>query len=591
MSAPLPVEHVGIVLVHGIGEQRRFEHLDNQLRALVRSLRANAPGPVSVEVVSSAGAAFGAEQESWASGPGSSVVVTVRHSRDGKALETRLHVHEVWWADVNEPYSLAKQIRFWLWGLAVWTHPGQRRTSLATADEVIPPNVDEAQPGCFRTWVRLRLFLTGCFFVLLGGSLGLLSFLASRLFQWQPPRLLRIVTNYVSGVKLYTQRRRLGPGIPGEPTELIDSIGQPPRVSVRRRMVRTLADVACLSAETEGPKTRYDRWYVLAHSLGSVVAFNGLMDTGYAWPGYLDQARWKALVDAGMTESRIPRPIPSGNVRPDRPAWLDPAQQVNRAKVFERFRGLLTYGSPLEKFATIWPALVPLSRRPAFPEAARWINVFDPLDPVSGQLRSFAPPPDANPAGAPAHLPEPRNLFAATHPLLLLGHIKYFAHPEEKGSLAAGIVNWLLTGSADALLRNPAFRPGKECLFLRTAAAWLTWFAFALVLALIASVLLPWIWGMLAGWVEHLISADPAADARPEDLLDETSSPWWPRVLNGAHETIRRVPLVLFVAAILTFLFGLLGKGRFKRDEHDPEAAAPEKNRHEASRAGRSGNR
>ncbi len=32
------VEQVGVILVHGIGEQRRFEHLDGQLRALIGAL-------------------------------------------------------------------------------------------------------------------------------------------------------------------------------------------------------------------------------------------------------------------------------------------------------------------------------------------------------------------------------------------------------------------------------------------------------------------------------------------------------------------------------------------------------------------------
>lgn len=32
-------ERVGIVLVHGIGEQRRFEHLDGQGREIIQALR------------------------------------------------------------------------------------------------------------------------------------------------------------------------------------------------------------------------------------------------------------------------------------------------------------------------------------------------------------------------------------------------------------------------------------------------------------------------------------------------------------------------------------------------------------------------
>ena len=37
-GAPRKSESVGLILVHGIGEQRRFEHLDGQLRFLIRAL-------------------------------------------------------------------------------------------------------------------------------------------------------------------------------------------------------------------------------------------------------------------------------------------------------------------------------------------------------------------------------------------------------------------------------------------------------------------------------------------------------------------------------------------------------------------------
>jgi hypothetical protein len=89
-----------------------------------------------------------------------------------------------------------------------------------------------------------------------------LTFLASRLFNWQTPRLLRVLANYVSAVKLYTQRRRFGAGLLWRREEFLDSAGEPPRVSIRRRMIRTIADVAA---------NKYDRWYILAHSQGRVA--------------------------------------------------------------------------------------------------------------------------------------------------------------------------------------------------------------------------------------------------------------------------------------------------------------------------------
>lgn len=114
------VERVGVILVHGIGEQRRFQHLDWQLRDLIRALdgleKQHLVTQVSVDISSSGAAAFHAEQDSWTAGPRASVDIVVRHCVHDMLRETRLLVHEVWWADVNEAYSLAKQFRFWLRG-------------------------------------------------------------------------------------------------------------------------------------------------------------------------------------------------------------------------------------------------------------------------------------------------------------------------------------------------------------------------------------------------------------------------------------------------------------------------------------------
>jgi hypothetical protein len=141
-------------------------------------------------------------------------------------------------------------------------------------------------------------------------------------------------------------------------------------------MIRAIADVAC---------NNYDRWYILAHSQGSVVAFNGLMETAYAWPGYLEKDRWDQLLPerprGAGTADLIP---PQGRVMPRRPVWAADDDIAYRRRIFARFRGSLTYGSPLEKFAALWPALVPISREPVFSPWIPWLNIHDPTDPVSG---------------------------------------------------------------------------------------------------------------------------------------------------------------------------------------------------------------
>jgi hypothetical protein len=383
-----PGPTIGVILVHGIGEQRRFEHLDGQARYLIKALpRLGEVEGVSVDIAPSNAGAFQAEHDTWAGGAQPSVRIAVRHRLGTDLYESRILIHEVWWADVNERYSIAKQFRFWLWALAIWNYPHKLGTRHVTAARQAIPVI----PGKKRSeaYDRLRLYLLSTFFALLGLSVGWITFLASRLLNWQLPDVLRVLTNYVSAVKLYNQRSRFGPGLWWAREEFLDSIDAPPRESIRRRMVRTICDVAC---------NNYDRWYILAHSQGSVVAFNGLMTPAYTWPGYLDEDRWYRLINNKMGgPSRGSTPAPGQSMQPRRPVWLAHDDIAYRQRIFRKFRGLLTYGSPLEKFVGLWPQRVAICREPAFHNVP-WINLYDPIDPVSGRLLAFAHyPPECCP--------------------------------------------------------------------------------------------------------------------------------------------------------------------------------------------------
>jgi hypothetical protein len=472
------IERVGVILVHGVGEQRRFEHLDGEARNLISALLENAKikdDKVTVEIKSAGASTFLADQDTWKGGSTETVRIIVKRAEQ---REINLCLHEVWWGDVNEAYSLSKQFRFWLWGLAVWRYPEKAGSNLASADDVTPPYVPTGIS--MRIWVRIRLFGVGVVFALLGFSIGLISFLLKRLLELEPPDLLKTITNYVSGVKLYNQRRRFGPGLIPADDAFLDTINEPPRVSVRRRMIRTLAEVAC---------NDYERWYILAHSLGTVVAFNGLMETAWAWPGYLEQEQWQKLLDHELAgppkDVKLRKEVKSV---PRRPAWVGD-DIAYRSRIFRKFRGLVTYGSPLEKFATIWPARVPISRKPAFDSKAVWINVFDPLDPISGKLSAFSKQP-------PSFCPHPENVGYAASAILLLSHIRYLTAKSSGPDLATAVVRWLL-GDAKApgedgnKLGTYQFAADGLTARLRSMGAWVTWFAVFLALAGLGGVVFP----------------------------------------------------------------------------------------------------
>jgi hypothetical protein len=91
------VERVGIIFVHGIGEQRRFEHLDAEVRPFIDALyRRDSLEELTIEILAGEASTLRADQDTWSAQPVRAVVCEAER-------ETHIFFHEVWWADVNEP--------------------------------------------------------------------------------------------------------------------------------------------------------------------------------------------------------------------------------------------------------------------------------------------------------------------------------------------------------------------------------------------------------------------------------------------------------------------------------------------------------
>jgi hypothetical protein len=542
-------ERVGVILVHGIGEQRRFQHLDGQLRDIIVALQSlvthEQVSKVTVDIRPSESAAFHAEQDSWRTGPEASVTVVVEHTLCGEKRQTHLKFHEVWWADVNERYSLRKQIDFWLWGLQVWSERRRSFSSLATASESVSPPL-LAQRWW---WDRPRLFLVGVFFVIVGFSVGAPAVLAARLLDLQIPQLLRTLTNYLSSVKLLLQEHRWGTGflVRGQ-EDFLESVEEPPRVTIRRRMIRAIADVACQP---------YSRWYILAHSQGTVIAFNGLMEPAYAWPGYLNHDRWDALLKnrlAGPAGKKWPQPY--GFTMPRRPAWAGDKDVAYRSRIFSRFRGFLTYGSPLQKFAGLWPALVPIGREAVFQDGVEWINLYDPIDPVSGRLTAFQEQP-------PQCCPRPRDCGYAASWGLLVAHLKYLTRRKTTPDAATATVSWLLTNSTAGFSSGSTgwklgtwFTPNSPQHAVRSLIAWSTWLAAAVILAMLSAIVLPsFVTVIVESW-EAVTQAGGGFVPSSEDFPG-----WLQSAANGIGTAISTIARLIFdpVAQAVSFARSWIG--------------------------------
>jgi hypothetical protein len=426
---------VGILVVHGIGEQCQFEHLEEVVRNVASALQADSNlVSVQVNVKVSGDAPYRARQQTWR---GEGVATAVIEVIDKSKKQTNLEFKEVWWSDLDEPNNVKTFLSFWLWGLALWTKPpyDQRKVGTAKTNMRLPgrtsENEEELLPGRgqrLQTLHRIYLFLIS-FITLL-----LLPFL------WALGRLLRsilgleirpdILVEYLGDVKLYQQDAREGKG------PLVDLGKTPPRSSIRRRFIKALVEMSL---------KKYDRWYVLSHSLGTLVAFNGLMETETALPNYLSQNLWKRWCRKYPNQSKAKESLTVEQIEkmlPPRPNWLAPDDRIDRRELFCNLKGFMTYGSPLSKFAVLWPAIVPLNRdESVFSQDFEWINVFDPTDPVSDFTRFFT-----SKQGQESPL-TPREISYKAGQIHLLSHGQYLTfNSKRKNPLVRQVAQWLLSG-------------------------------------------------------------------------------------------------------------------------------------------------
>ena len=169
-----------------------------------------------------------------------------------------------------------------------------------------------------------------------------------------------------------------------------------------------------------------------------MLAFNGLMETQQGLPNDFDQQLWQDCESAiGAKTNALLTPDEISKIMPRRPAWLRAEDGIDRRALFAKLKGVMTYGSPLEKFAALQPAVVPLNRDEAvFPAGFEWSNVFDATDPVADRLKSFEP----KCSGA-----MPRNLSYKAKWVHLLSHINYLTFKAgEDNRLVNAVASWLL---------------------------------------------------------------------------------------------------------------------------------------------------
>ena len=268
MSQESKPHRVGILVAHGIGEQLQFEHLEEVVRNIASALQVNSNlNSVQVNINVSGDAPYRSEHQTWRGERTATAIIEVI---DKSKKRTNLEFREVWWSDLDEPNSFQTFLSFWGWSLSLWTKPRYDEKKVGTANKDMrlpghnPENQEQLLPENgepIRLWHRFYLLLVSFVILLLLPLLWILGRALRSILgiEIRPD----ILVEYLGDVKLYQQdaRERKGP--------LID-LGKktPPRFSIRRRIIKAFVEMALED---------YDRWYVLSHSLGTIVAFNGLL--------------------------------------------------------------------------------------------------------------------------------------------------------------------------------------------------------------------------------------------------------------------------------------------------------------------------
>lgn len=426
-----PDERIGILLVHGIGEQRQFEHLLEVARNLCQAIKADrSMGTLETEITvqTRPEGAYRATEQTW-SAHKAPIILRVRNQL---GFTTDFEFHEVWWADLGEPSTLKTIFTFWFWGLSLWI--SRRYTENLQIDNLkermYPPHLPGTdQAPVLGVWGRVNLFGVSLVALLIMPVMAGLNRLLGGIFGLQVR--LDLISNYLNRTKIFSQQRRNSPGP-------ITDANFPPRIGIRRRMIQAMVKMALED---------YDRWYIFAHSQGTVLAFNGLMETEQCLPNYLDPKLWRRVQKSRFSKTATADNDKAyGRMRPQRPTWLRPEDLIDRTQLFQKLRGVITYGSPLSKFAHMWPAIVNLNQQEqVFPNSFEWINVYDPTDPVAGPVDFFHPKTSSN----SSHQwipPYPKDYPYKAKGWHLLSHLNYLTYEAKRTDrLINHIARWLLS--------------------------------------------------------------------------------------------------------------------------------------------------
>lgn len=364
---------IGILVVHGIGEQKRVETVTSVVSNFYQSLNALGVGNITRDIRFD----------------NPSYPATLLFSHKGTSYVIRFY--EAYWADLDQPYNFLRWLKLIWWALTIWVRhyydpppAGMRTISVGKLKIAL---------------TRIGLFFLSILFLVLLSTLRVLNQVSVVVFKKQLP-LGQTLYNFLGDVQLFVSE--------DVRFDTLETLGRRSRYAIRTRLWNVLAR-ANLDPIQE--------LYILAHSLGTVIAFNVLMETAGTIAGYIDDRDLIAKLQ--------------------QKGFINAQGNADRGKFLSKIAAVFTLGSPLDKFAAIWPRVIPvnLSDPKNGQKPIPWINVHDILDVVGANLNHFKNIPG---------LTEPTNIPWQDQPIFATAHTSYWKHKERRNRFIDRFVDYVL---------------------------------------------------------------------------------------------------------------------------------------------------
>ncbi len=492
-------KRVGLILVHGVGNQERYDLLKEASSAFYETLKTIEPDEAAKpEFIVDKGELYRKATHSREAGDPVTRLQADQADRLFRPVTIRyrqseISFYEVYWADLDFRYSFYEKIKYNLWLLTIIWNPFFNKMT----GRYRRPRMPWWKVLGLQVWI----FGLGALYHLAEGIFLLLPFVSRSRLDESSRRWVQTIYEYAGDVKLYVSPRIIF------------------HDQTKKDVIQARFDEVLVKALLET-----DEVHVVGASLGSVIAFDGL-SRHRVHPSKMsnDLLSYLQRNHAGQAD-------------------VDPGEKVQT---------FVTLGSPLDKFYFLWPSRrgdgvqgsfsirgdadpqtgltaweAEMNPRDAQSPAGsfKWLNFKDLVDPLGGRLNSYDE----------LEFPRPENHRFAFRYWPSRGHVDYWRYRP--------FMRWLIGRTCPDAPEAP---PPHE----RVNLGWVARVAFCFAWSLGGAALLLYLFVVSSDFVLSLVH-DFYVNAESQTVY--VTLDWLDAVVRGA-----RAALGLEERSVISVLAGL----------------------------------